>query len=147
MPSVSLTSSAPNTTAYIYFTSDGLLFVILKWHACVCWVVQSCPTLWNPVDCSPPGSSVHRIFQARILEWAAISLSRGSSRPRGRTQVSCVSCFSRQILYHWATWEAPSWSGPDPNVSSYVPEFPSSFLRFRYHYLKNGDGPISLSLF
>ena len=43
---------------------------------------QSCPTLCNPVDCGPPGSSVHGIFQARILEWVAISFSRGPSWPR-----------------------------------------------------------------
>ena len=45
-------------------------------------VAQSCPTLRDPMDCSPPGSSVHGIFQARILEWVAISFSRGSSRSR-----------------------------------------------------------------
>ena len=45
-------------------------------------VAQSCPTLRDPVDCNPPGSSVHGIFQARILEWGAISFSRGSSWPR-----------------------------------------------------------------
>ena len=50
-------------------------------------VVQSCPTLCNPMDCSPPGSSVHGILQTRILEWVAISFSRESSRPRDRTQV------------------------------------------------------------
>ena len=44
--------------------------------------LQSRPTLGNPMDCSPPGSSVHGIFQARILEWVAISFSRGSSQPR-----------------------------------------------------------------
>ena len=54
-------------------------------------VAQSCPTLCNPVDCSLPGSSVHGIIQARILEWVAISFSRGSSRPGGRTQVSCFA--------------------------------------------------------
>ena len=53
-----------------------------------------------------PGSSVHGIFQARILEWAAISFSRGSSQPRDRTRVSCrVSC--RQILYHQRRWGSP----------------------------------------
>ena len=45
-------------------------------------VVQLCPTLCNPMDYSPPGSSVHGIFQARVLEWVAISFSRGSFRPR-----------------------------------------------------------------
>ena len=45
-------------------------------------VAQSCPTLCDPMDCSLPGSSVHGIFQARILKWVSISFSRGSSRPR-----------------------------------------------------------------
>ena len=67
---------------------------------------QSCPTLCNPVDFSLPGSSVHGIFQARVLAWVAISYSRGSSRPRDQTCISCVSCIDRWILHHQATWEA-----------------------------------------
>ena len=54
-------------------------------------VAQSCPTLHNCMDCSPPGSSVHGISQARILEWVAISSSRGSSRLRDPTQVSFIA--------------------------------------------------------
>ena len=50
---------------------------------------------------------LHGILQARILEWVAMPSSRGSSWPRGQTQVSCTSCIGRWILYHWATWEAP----------------------------------------
>ena len=50
---------------------------------------------------SPLGSSVQGIFQARILEWVAVSFSRGSSGPRDRTHVSYVSCTSRHVLYHW----------------------------------------------
>ena len=53
-------------------------------------VTQSCPTLWDPMDCSLPGSSVHGIFQAIVLEWMAMSFSRGSSQPRDRTRVSCI---------------------------------------------------------
>ena len=53
-------------------------------------VAQSCPTLCNPMDCSPPGSSTHGILQTRILEWVAISFSRGSSQHRDRTQVSFI---------------------------------------------------------
>ena len=52
---------------------------------------QSCPTLCDPMDCSLPGSSVHGILQARILEWVAISFSRGSSQPRDQTRVSCIA--------------------------------------------------------
>ena len=53
-------------------------------------VARSCLTLCDPMDCSLPGSSVHGIFQAIVLEWTAISFSSGSSQPRDRTQVSCV---------------------------------------------------------
>ena len=52
---------------------------------------QSCLTLCDPVDCSPPGCSVHGSLQARIMEWVVISFSRGSSRPRDQTQVSCIA--------------------------------------------------------
>ena len=62
-----------------------------------CLVPQSCPTLCDPIDCSLPGSSVHGIFQVRILEWVAISFSRGSSQPRDQILASCIG---RQILYH-----------------------------------------------
>ena len=54
-------------------------------------VAQSCPTLCNPVGCSLPDSSIHGIFQTRILEWVAISFSRGSSRPRDQTRVSSIA--------------------------------------------------------
>ena len=69
-------------------------------HVCV----QSC--LCDPMDCNPPGFSVHRIFHARILEWVSISYSKGSAQPRDQTCVSCISCISRQILYCYTTWEA-----------------------------------------
>ena len=65
-------------------------------------VFKSRLTLVTSMDCSPPGSSIHGISQARILEWVAISFSRGSSRPRNWTPISCVSCIGRQILYHWS---------------------------------------------
>ena len=52
------------------------------------------------MDCNLPGSSVHGNFQARILEWATISYSRGSSQPRDRIRDSCVPCVSRWVLYH-----------------------------------------------
>ena len=62
--------------------------------------LESCPTLCNPVDCSPPRSSVHGIFQARVLEWVSISFSRGSSQPRDRTQVSCIVSKTLYCLSH-----------------------------------------------
>ena len=52
---------------------------------------QSCPTLCDPLDCSPSGSSIHEVFQARILEWVAISYSRGSFQPRDRTCIPCIA--------------------------------------------------------
>ena len=66
-------------------------------------VAQSFLTLCDPMDCSLPGSSVHGIFQARILERVAISSSRGSSQCNDKTRISCIG---RHILYHPATWEA-----------------------------------------
>ena len=59
------------------------------------------PILCDPMDCSPPGSSVHGLLQTRLLEWVAISFSRGSPQSRGQTHISCVSCIGRWILYYW----------------------------------------------
>ena len=77
-------------------------------YTCTMWLMVSncilyslsCLTLCYPMKCSPPGSSVPVIYQLRITEWVAISFSRGSSRPRHWT---CVSCIGRQVLYHWTT--------------------------------------------
>ena len=63
-------------------------------------LLQSCLTLWDPMNCSLPDSPIHGILQARILEQAAIPSSRGSSRSRYRTHISYVSCIGRQVLYH-----------------------------------------------
>ena len=67
-------------------------------YVCVCMSVcvyvkslQSCPTLCDLMEYRPPGSSVHGVLQARILEWAAFASSRGSSQPMDRTQVSCIA--------------------------------------------------------
>ena len=67
-------------------------------------VAQLCPTLCDSVDCSPPGSSVHGILQARMLEWVAIPFSRGSSWLRDRTLVSCIA---GRFFIAWATREEP----------------------------------------
>ena len=72
-----------------------------------CSVTQLCQTLCNLMDCGPPGSSVRRISQAKILELVVISALRGSSPPRDRTRISYVPFIGWWILYHWATWEAP----------------------------------------
>ena len=62
--------------------------------------LQSCLTLCDPIDRSPPGSAIPGILQARILEWVAMPSSRGSSLPRDQTHVSYVSCIGRWVLYH-----------------------------------------------
>ena len=69
---------------------------------------QSFNIVWlcNSMDCSLPGSSVHGLSQARILEWVAISFSRESSQPRDWSHISCVSWIGRWILYHFPTCEA-----------------------------------------
>ena len=70
-------------------------YLLYTWFSSV---VQSCLTLCGPVDCSPPGSSIYGFLQARVLEWVAISFSRGSSRSRDRTPVS------RIVGRHFTLW-------------------------------------------
>ena len=71
---------------------DGVVVAVL--------VAQSCPTLCDPMDCSPPGSSVHGTLRARILEWVAIPFTRRSSRIRDQTPVSCIA---GSFFTVWAT--------------------------------------------
>ena len=78
-----------------HHVASGILF---PWSE----VAQLCPTLCNPIDCSLPGSSGHGIFQAIVLEWIAISFSRGSSQPRARTWASSIVDRGFTI---WATRE------------------------------------------
>ena len=73
------------------------------------------------LDYGPPGSSVHVISKARILQWAAIPFFKGSSQPTDWIHVSCVSCIGRRILYHWATWEVPT-------MNKYLSLITSAFL-------------------
>ena len=88
--------------AKLVFLHKALYFRHRLWNLGVSEVAQSCPTLCNPMDCrSIPCSSVHGILQARILEWVAISFSRGSSWPRDRTWVTCI--VGRRFIV-WATW-------------------------------------------
>ena len=87
-----------------------------------CSVAQLCPTLCSPIDYKPLGASVHGILQARILEWAAMPSSRGSSWSRDWTHVSFIQ---RWILYHWVTGEVPS----NPN---YLLKAPQAVLALRH---------------
>ena len=71
------------------------MYIVCQWS-----VAQACLTLWDPTDCSLPGSSVCGILQARILELVAISYFRGSSQPKDQTYISCIG---RWVLYHWSS--------------------------------------------
>ena len=79
-----------------YFFLFGSFIYVKGWGNLLlfcycCLVAKLCPTLCYPMDCSLPGSSVHGISQTRILEWLAISISKGFSGPRGQTPISCLS--------------------------------------------------------
>ena len=81
-------------------------FVVFLLLVC-CSVSTLCLTLCDPTDCSRPGSSVHGISQARIVEWVAISFSRGCSRPRDQNRISCISCIGRRVLPQVSRWGSP----------------------------------------
>ena len=85
----------------------------VKWRE----IAQSSLTLCDPMDGSLPGSSIHGIFQARILEWAAISFFRGSSQPRDQTWVSCIA--DRRFTV-WAIREAPYTRKKGENIIRYI---------------------------
>ena len=106
----------PNQPLHLY----PLLHLYIYLWVCA-KLLQSCPTLCNPVDCSPPGSFVHRILQARILDWVAIPSFRGSSQPRDRVQVSYVSCIAGRFFIRWAIREAQ-----DQHSTGYTETGPSS---------------------
>ena len=91
---------APRFLTICLQVSEMLSQPLSEW---VSEVTQLCPTLCDHMDCSLPGSSLHGILQARVLEWVAISFSRGSSRPRDWTWVFCIPgrCFNL-----WAIREA-----------------------------------------
>ena len=79
----------------VYPSTPGHLFLCVPTK-----LLQSCPNLCHPMDCNPPSSSVQGILQARTLEWVVMSSFWGSSQPRDRTCVSCISCIGRRVLYH-----------------------------------------------
>ena len=81
------------------------------WGSVCCCSVRLCPTLCDPKDCSPPGSCVHGLIQARVLEWVAMLFSRGSSHRRDETQISCIG---RQILL--LSHLGSPWGRMDPSI-------------------------------
>ena len=127
---------------------------------CVCLVTQSWLTLCNSIDCSPPGSSVHGILQARILEWVAIPFSRGSYQPRNWTQVSYTA---GRFFTLWPTKQAPLYHLPTPKLATHsINYLPTNHLyhlavsnilvhihiysTITYHKTRNKNKTILLSL-
>ena len=83
-------------------------------------VAQLCPTLCSPMDCNLLGSSVNGIFQARVLEWVAISFSKGSSQPRDWTRVSCI--VGRYFII-WATREVKNIATDENSFNKFIGRF------------------------
>ena len=88
--------------AILYPSYTALVFLHSSYHFLCAHakLLRSCWTHCNPIVCSPPGSSVYGILQARILGWVAMVSSRGSSQPRDQTYISYISCIGRWVLYH-----------------------------------------------
>ena len=107
---------------YIFF------FLYTHTHRHCCSLAKSCPTLCDLMDCSPPGSSVHVVLQARILEWIAISFFRESPRPRNQTQVSCIG---KCILYQGATRKVHTYICIHNISHTYLPYM----LHIKYTYI------------
>ena len=104
-------------------------------------MTQSCPTLCNPMDCSRPGSSIHGIFQARILEWVAVAFSKVSSQPRDWTPVSCIA--GRLFFIIWATEESIC---QNPYINIMLPlriSFTYFILLHIHHHTKNRGWTLS----
>ena len=101
-------------------------------------LLQSCPTLCDPMDCSLPGSSVLGILQERVLEWAAVPSSRGSSQGLNLHLLHLLNC--QRILYRWATGEAlgPLWGCLCVNPSAPVGHFPCTEGTAAFHGLEDG---------
>ena len=113
--------SKSETHRYVYWAGQN--FVQLFLYHLICAVLGRFSHIWlcDPTDCIPPGSSVHGILQARILEWVAMPSSRGSSQPRDWTRVFYISCIDRQVLYHLChlrgLWKNPNKLFGQPNTS------------------------------
>ena len=110
--------------------------------------LQSGPTLCNPMDCSPPGSCLHGILLARILEWVATPFSRGSSQPRDRSRLPDISCIGGKVLYYWHhlgrpvqvytrfLWGLVSVTWPEPLGQMYAVKWKEHTIQSLNYYLK-----------
>ena len=106
-------------------------------HSHMCLVPQSCPTFCDPRVCSPPGPSVHGILQARIVEWVAISFSRGSFLARDATCVSRVSCIGRWVLYLLSHQGSPILSLSHTHTHTHTHTHALFQIPFRYRLLQD----------
>ena len=113
-------------------------------------VTKSSPTIVTPKDHRLPSSSVHGIFQARILQWLAIPFSRRSSQPRDQIHISCIFCLGRWILYQCSTWEAPwQWEEMIENsgvvgkkqIKDLIFRFPSTHPNLKFHLCSGSHRP------
>ena len=108
-PGIKSAPSAVQTWSSNHYREIGPDMYTLLMCAFVCSVIQSCPTLYDLMDCSLSDSSVHGILQKRILGWCAMPSSRGYSQPRDQTQISCIA---GKFFIVWVTREAQEyWSG------------------------------------
>ena len=89
-------------SSLVFFSAPFWRSISVGMCQSACVHAQLCPTLCDPMDCSPPGSSVHGILQTRILEWVAMPLSKESSWSRDQSHISCVSCIAGRFF----TWQA-----------------------------------------
>ena len=95
--------------------------------------LQSCPTLCDPMDCSPPRSAVHGVLQ----EWVAMPSSRGSFRPREQTHVSFISCIGRRVLYHQRSLGSPNGASRNAGEEgTWEPEKPEAPTRPHVPWVK-----------
>ena len=103
--------------------------------------IQLCPTFSDPMDCSLPDSSVHGIVQTRILKWTSISFYRGSSWPRGQTQVSCIAgrfYYLPEVCSNSCPWS----QGCHSTISSSVIPFSSCLHLSQHQGLSQGFGSL-----
>ena len=98
---------------YMYMYGWVPLLYTWNYHSIVkqlcAQALQSCPTVCDPMDFSPPGSSVHGVLQARILKWVALPFSRGSSQPRDWTTISCFSCTASRFFTTESRGKSTKW--------------------------------------
>ena len=102
----------------IFYKWSRIFIHIYAYYMYKCSVTQWCSTLCNRMDRNPPGSSVHGIFQARILEWDVVLFSRGSSQPRDQTQ---VFCFAGRFFTIWAMMLSSGWDKMAQQCHSHIP--------------------------